>query len=63
MNKLEQVIRLAENKKWAWHLYLLSMTRVKSYCIYVHIFPMFFPLIFLLFIFSFFLFLQGVGEA
>ena len=30
INNLDQVIWLAENYKWAWHLNLFSMTRVKS---------------------------------
>ena len=30
MNNLDQVIWLAENWKWAWHLNLFSMTRVKE---------------------------------
>ena len=29
INNLDQVNWLAENEKWAWHLYLFSMTRVK----------------------------------
>ena len=30
INNLDQVIWLAENYKWAWHLNLFSMTRVKA---------------------------------
>ena len=35
INNLDQVIWLAENWKWAWHLNLFSMTRVKRLVLWV----------------------------
>ena len=40
INNLDQIIWLAENWKWAWHLNLFSMTRVKAVVLVLYVLGM-----------------------